>query len=364
MRVSDPLAGVRVGVAALIAVLIAAALGLSPASAGAQATVSLDFDDGWNELAPAEEAVADHGLRGTFFIITSRVGTGHYLSWDQIQSIYADGNEIAGHTRSHRDLTTLTPDQQRDEICGGREDLLARGYPQVSFAYPYGRHDASSERLVQECGYASGRGSGGLQVSPAESAPPLDRWAIRTRNSVTTGDTAATLEGWVRQAEAVGGWVNIVFHRVCDPALDPTCAAYSISPTEFDAFLDWLQGRQLLGTRVSTVGEVIAANPQPLLSVSSVRSRRDGTARLRLYVGCSGDIRVSDARHRARVRKVSAHAADAGVVAVTLQPNAAGRRALIKRRRFGEEAEVTFAPFSGTSTSQPLFVRLKRPRGG
>ncbi len=122
----------------------------------------------------------DHGMEGTFFIIPGRVDrpSSPYMTWTQVQTIYDHGNEIGGHTQNHLHLPTLPESQQRSEICDGRQALLNRGYPQVSFAYPFGDHDATSERLVQECGYLSGRGVSGLGGTgepKAETVPPREQ---------------------------------------------------------------------------------------------------------------------------------------------------------------------------------------------
>jgi peptidoglycan/xylan/chitin deacetylase (PgdA/CDA1 family) len=355
----------------VVAALLALVAWLAAAPAAAETTVSLSFDDGIADQMAAKQILADHGLHGTFFIIASQVGGGsNYMTWGDIASIYADGNEIGGHTLTHRDLTTLSPDEQRAEICDARQELLARGFPQLSFAYPSGHHDSISEGLVQACGYLSGRASGGLAQSPAESIPPVNRWAIRTRNSVEAGDTVSSVEGSVLQAEAVGGgWLNIVFHDVCDPDTDPDCSSrFRITPADLDAFLGWLASRQPLGTRVETIGEVMLANPEPLLSIRSVRSRRNGTAKLRAFVGRSGLLRVADvaaagasvAKRKPELRTVSLHAAHAGIVTVTLRASSTGEGRLTRKGWLEVLAGATFTPFPGSSISQTVKVKLRR----
>ena len=144
-----------------------------------------------------------------------------YMTWGQVQSISDAGNEIGGLTQNQAHLGALTEDQQRAEICGGRQSLLARGYPQVSFAYPYTDFTATSQRLVQECGYLSGRDITGLGKTgqpKAETIPPLNPWAVRTRGSVDVDDTLPEIEDWIMGAEAVDqgngvadAWMNLVF---------------------------------------------------------------------------------------------------------------------------------------------------------
>jgi hypothetical protein len=218
--------------------------------------------------------LADHGMTGTFYIISGRVGRpdSPYMSWSQVQTIYDAGNEIGGHTRNHVHLIGLTAQQDHDEICGGRDDLLARGYPQVSFAYPFGDHDATSEGQVQACGYISGRSVSGLQKEvgepDAESIPPKDQWVVRTRGSIDVNDHLDEVEDWIMKAEAVDAgngnadaWIPLVFHHLCDPAVtdcsDPNGVDDQyMTPADFDSLLDFIQAREPT-TQVTPMAQVM-----------------------------------------------------------------------------------------------------------
>jgi peptidoglycan/xylan/chitin deacetylase (PgdA/CDA1 family) len=262
----------------------------------ADTTVSLTFDDGNANQMAAIPVLEDHGMEGTFYIIPSRIGRPTtYMSWAQVQSIYDAGNEIGGHTMNHAHLTQISEDAARAEICDGRQALLARGYPQASFAYPFGEHDDVTEGLVEECGYLSGRGVAGLQRDPgeadAESIPPADPWVVRTRGSVDVTDTLPEIKDWIMDAEAVAqdsgepAWIPLVFHHICDP-LVTNCADPSgvdnayITPADFDALLDWLQARAASGTQVETIGEVIRPGTGPPADIIAPTSsiQCDGSA--------------------------------------------------------------------------------------
>jgi peptidoglycan/xylan/chitin deacetylase (PgdA/CDA1 family) len=184
---------------------MAAALWAAPAAANT--TVSLTFDNGTADQMAAVPILADHGMEGTFYVSPARIGRPTtYMSWAQVQSVSDAGNEIGGLTQNHAHLGALTEDQQRAEICGGRQSLLDRGYSQVSFAYPYSDFTATSQRLVQECGYLSGRditGLGHTGEPKAETIPPLNPWAVRTRGSVDVSDSLPEIEDWIMGAEAV-----------------------------------------------------------------------------------------------------------------------------------------------------------------
>jgi peptidoglycan/xylan/chitin deacetylase (PgdA/CDA1 family) len=265
----------------LFALTLGWAVFAGASTAAANTYVSLTFDDGNADQLAALPILADHDMDGTFYIITNRVGrpNSQYMSWSDVQTIYDDGNEIGGHTRDHTHLNdpTFTDAQIQDQICGGRQDLLARGYPQVSFAYPFGDHDARSEGFVQSCGYLSGRGVSGLQQATgepdAESIPPSNQWVVRTRGSVDVDDTLPEIEDWIADAEAVDAgngsadaWIPLVIHHLCDPAItncaDPNGVANQyITPSDFDSLLGFLESHESTGTHVLPIAQVMDANP-------------------------------------------------------------------------------------------------------
>jgi hypothetical protein len=159
-------------------------------------------------------------------------------------------------------------------VCDDRARLLQLGYEATSFAYPFGATDTTAKQIVQECGYSSGRGVGGIR-SPgygcnscptAESVPPGDVWEIATPQSVQSDTTLAMLQNYVTQAENNGGgWVPILFHRVCSG-----CASNAVSVSTFTAFADWLSKRPST-TAVRTVHEVVGGQvgPTPTTSPST-----------------------------------------------------------------------------------------------
>jgi hypothetical protein len=339
-----------------------------------------------------------HDVDGTFYIIPSRIGGSGYMTWSQVQQVFDAGNEIGGHTQNHLHLPTLPEEQQRSEICDARENLLARGYPQVSFAYPFGDHDATSESLVEECGYLSGRGVAGLQRDPgepdAESIPPRDRWVIRTRGSVDVEDTLPEIKDWIMDAEAVDdgngsadAWIPLVFHHLCDPNVTdceggPAEDQY-ITPSDFDALLDWLQARESAGTNVRTIGDVMAPpSPPPpgggapggsgatLGAFTSFKSLPNGTAKLTLEVTGPGVLEAADGRvaktavaagtnGAARIRPTSKYVPQAGEVTLKIIPSKAGKRILRRKGKLSVLVRVTFSPVTGSPMSETVRVKLK-----
>jgi peptidoglycan/xylan/chitin deacetylase (PgdA/CDA1 family) len=235
-----------------------------------QTTVSLTFDDAWGDQSVVPSMLASVGMHGTFYVNSGNIGTSpSFLGWSQLQNFQSAGNEIAGHTINHVDLTTVSLTEAQRQVCQDRRALMSEGFAITNFAYPYGDYNTSTDSILQACGYNSGRRSWGL-CSPAqtgcpaaETIPPQILWEIRTQASVRSTTTVQDLENAVINAEATGGWVTFVFHHICDG-----CDSYAISQSNLQAFLDWLQTRSANGTTVKTVQEVIGGPLQPAPSVA------------------------------------------------------------------------------------------------
>jgi peptidoglycan/xylan/chitin deacetylase (PgdA/CDA1 family) len=250
--------GCRLG-AGLVALALAT-VGLSAAPAGAAPRapriVSLSFDDERVSQGVAGDLLAARHLHGTFFVISRSVNTGddpESMTWAQIHRLALQGNEIGGHTRTHPHLPTLDRDDQTAQICGGRQDLLARGYHPTVFAYPYGEFNATSEAVVRRCGFALGRAAWG----GPETLPPADRYAVRTLRNVKASDTVAGLEAQTTEAKP-GQWLNYVFHDIGPPTHGPGADDYRIATKDFTALLDWLVRQRRAGTVVvRRVGDVV-----------------------------------------------------------------------------------------------------------
>ena len=263
----------RIGLAVAFLTAFLAMLGLGTGNAIARTVVSLTFDDGRQTQYSARGPLAAHGMHGTFYVNSGLVGSSTsdwHMTWAQLHDLAGDGNEIAGHTLTHADLTTISAAQAQHDICDDRANLLNQGFTPVnSFAYPYGSVNATATSIVQQCGYQSARGVGSLRSSDcsdcafAETIPPLDRWNIRAARGIDSKTTLAQMQGYVTQAENNGGgWVPILIHSVCDG-----CDSLSVRVSQLDAFLTWLQPRAANGTVVQTVDEVMSgAGPPPPVS--------------------------------------------------------------------------------------------------
>jgi peptidoglycan/xylan/chitin deacetylase (PgdA/CDA1 family) len=241
----------------LAAVLAALGLGCAPEAPARPVTVSLEFDDG-NHQALVPDLLARHGFRATFYINSGKLGQPDYFRWSDLRALAAGGHEIAGHTRTHPNLTLMTIDGQRREICDDRRALAAHGLRPVSFAYPYGQYTRTTKRLVRGCGYTNARRAGGLGAPPRYAVNRLrlgDPFAIPTLPAPVDTTAAEDVQRWITNAEHHGGgWVQVFWHRICPD----DCGRYSWPPDRLDGLLAWLRGQADAGrVRVVTVREAL-----------------------------------------------------------------------------------------------------------
>ena len=117
--------------------------------------VALTFDDGFDNFASdAVPLLFAHDLAATLFVVTDQVGgtnawsgrpaaripTLPLLDWPALERLAAGGFSLGAHTRTHRDLTNLSPAAIDDEVAGSVECLRQRlGITPCAFAYPCGR---------------------------------------------------------------------------------------------------------------------------------------------------------------------------------------------------------------------------------
>src|SRR5262245_46151111 len=88
----------------------------TPARAANPTVISIEFDDGNASQYQARPWLAARGLPATFYINSgTRPPSFNTMSWTQLHDLANDGNEIAGHTVDHQDLTEISLAEARAE---------------------------------------------------------------------------------------------------------------------------------------------------------------------------------------------------------------------------------------------------------
>jgi peptidoglycan/xylan/chitin deacetylase (PgdA/CDA1 family) len=125
--------------------------------------ILITFDDGYSDLVEyALPILQRYGFGAAVYIVTGQIGGTN--TWDeargcgslrlmtaeQIRFWSAQGIEFGAHSRTHPDLTSLSPDELSNELVGSGKDLESIvGKRVVSFAYPYGFHNQTVDDCVR-----------------------------------------------------------------------------------------------------------------------------------------------------------------------------------------------------------------------
>lgn len=131
------------------------------------------------------------------------LGRDRFMSWEQLRILGESGQDVGSHAHSHRKLSWLTDDEQREEFSRSKRILEAKLGREISaLAYPYGwpgAYDATSERLAREAGYRVAFAS----VPGVNRPGTADAFAIN-RLGIGFADTPALLRARWTLHEAFG----------------------------------------------------------------------------------------------------------------------------------------------------------------
>jgi peptidoglycan/xylan/chitin deacetylase (PgdA/CDA1 family) len=137
--------------------------------------IVISFDDGYASQYQHARATLDRlHWPGVLDLEVHNVGAKGGLSRTQVARLVRDGWEIAAHTLTHPDLTTVDAAQLRHEVAGSRRWLQhAFDVPVRFFCYPAGRYDARVEAAVRAAGF-----EGATSTQPGIASPRDDRFAL------------------------------------------------------------------------------------------------------------------------------------------------------------------------------------------
>ena len=245
---------------------------IAPAtSAATSIDVSLNFDNNVaNEYYLGyQDALQPAGVAATYYINSGSIGSSNKLTWSQVSSLAAAGNDIGGKTVDGLNLTTLSAQQQVSEICNDRQNIASHGITPITFAYPSGASNSTIQSEVQSCGYGNARTAGSISptgATYAESLPPRSWLALRAyapAGQVTLSNLESVVSG---AAAHGGGWIPLVIQRVCSATLDQanysSCSSSGgwIDLGDLQTFISWVQNAgQSGGAPSGTVFQAMGA---------------------------------------------------------------------------------------------------------
>ena len=138
-------------------VLAAVAVSCGAAECREPLRVTLTFDDGLKDhLIVAASELEKRGWRGTFNIITDRIGSkDNSLTWNDVRELVRRGHEVTTHTKSHPNLVKMLKDGKADEVrreIAESRDLIAEktGFTPRYMCSPYVAQNEETAKICRE----------------------------------------------------------------------------------------------------------------------------------------------------------------------------------------------------------------------
>lgn len=175
---------------------------------GKSGFICITFDDGYQDNYEwAAPILEKYGFRATIYCVTGKMGkktawakdprwVGHLLMRpEDARDLSRRGFEIAGHSRTHPDLSSLTGEDLWREIYGCREDLQEiLGEKVNNFCYPYGFYNEETKETVRRAGYMTARSTRRMRPGRIENRYDLPARSISGEMSL--GRFALTVTGF------------------------------------------------------------------------------------------------------------------------------------------------------------------------
>ena len=141
-------------------------------------TVVLTFDDSVaNHATFVAPLLKKYGFGATFFI-TEGFGFAkdkkHFLTWEQIKQLHADGFEIGNHTRRHASVARQKTEALEADIIYIEKQCEKHGLPRpISFCYPGYTTSKACVKILRKRGYLFARTGGARAYDPDKDDPLL-----------------------------------------------------------------------------------------------------------------------------------------------------------------------------------------------
>jgi peptidoglycan/xylan/chitin deacetylase (PgdA/CDA1 family) len=217
-----------------------------PPGGFSEGMVSLAFDDAWlSQYQNALPILQAANLKGTFYLTTQpiREQWDGFMTPNQVKDIAQKGHEIAGHTVSHADLTTLSQSRINTEIKSSKTYLQnLTGTTVTSLAYPYGAVNNTVKNLVRNAGYTNARG---VQYDTLNTATS-DKYDLKSM-CIETSNPVSQVKAEIDKAKANKQWFILCFHEILNGG-----DQWSMTPAKFQEIIDYVKSS---GVKVVTMKE-------------------------------------------------------------------------------------------------------------
>ena len=209
------------------------------------AIISVIDDDGYAAFLTRWKAVADaKGIKITLAVNSSSIQSANtdYLKLAQLQTLVAEGYEVASHTHSHPVLTTITDADYETQLQTAKDYIINNNLGNgETLVYPTGLSSiADKTRLLRIKELTKKYHKYGVNAEGNINYLPVDSYEVRRRN--IDANDLATIKSWIDKAITGKAWLIFLTH------------SYN---TSWDAqkHTDWITYAQSLSVPILTFGE-------------------------------------------------------------------------------------------------------------
>lgn len=218
--------------------------------------ITVTFDDGFESIYNAAMPLLQkYGIHTTQYILGGTESNSAYVSWKQIAQMQKAGHEIACHTMTHPDLTTLDPGMLNYQLSQCKQELSQRFGPIDDFASPYGAENSTTLAAISKYfdsqRNTNGDPSNGVTDADVNTAANFDRFDI-IGVTVRHDTTVQQLQALVDYAKQHNGWVVLTYHQ----ADQDTSSPYEVDSSNLDHQLAYLSSTNV---RIVTISEALSA---------------------------------------------------------------------------------------------------------
>lgn len=215
--------------------------------------ITITFDDGRNTVySQAFPVLQKYGIHSTQYLISGTIDDQAYVSPKQIDQMYKAGHEIACHTVTHRDITTLSAIELTNELTQCQK-TFSKYAPVSNFASPYGHTNDKSLDIIKKY-YLSHRNTNGditngISDKDVNTAQNFDRYNIISaaiRHDTTEEQLRAAVEYTIKN----NGWLVLTYHQI----EDTENATFGLDPDSLGSQLEYLSRAPV---RIVTMKQVV-----------------------------------------------------------------------------------------------------------
>lgn len=147
--------------------------------------IIISLDDGYEDAyTNALPLLRKYNFSGSFAVITGKVGTPEYMTWEQIKILVKNGMEILSHTVSHPDLRLISDKKLAEELADSKKTLEDNlGNEIYALVYPSGQVDNRVSAAADAADYSGARTTATGKVT--KNSPPYELPVVRIHGGTT-----------------------------------------------------------------------------------------------------------------------------------------------------------------------------------